>query len=1858
MAQNVSVNQRELYGYFFEYIYKRVIEDINANSERIMPVSQARFLRENLAKKELPEPNERLGYVGVSVYLNAIDNMLVEYGYPEMFRVDPEKLGKNSDAYKKYLDEFSSIRKSGLLPISPYDMRFTNRENIRLTGSKGAYISLHEISTLFDNDLTQLTDKAKTEGLTVYKDSFNNPNKKFKLGPLMSKADYAGVARLMPYMSQKEYMDISKWILSATDELKDKDVYMSEKAMDRSVAILSYLQETGRSYTVHKDKNPGQTEVRITGTNIKVRLTDIKENEHFVGRIYDNGSMVYYSTTKKDSAGRKVLPYKNITSEDVIDQLKFVLGDTVYRKDKNGNFDPETSRKIGQTGMYVGSPNGKKLNSAYLNRTSFVSMVKPYVDENGVVDPTAKVVLRVDMTGRSSSARTFDENSASIYLKDAIKSARENFVEASDLDYLIAYSQEYKEGLENGDSDIDYPVFSGNSYIASLQKKYWDIILKGGDIPKLEFEDDYDPDASYITADGENLKDYMIYKGDFKEQLIQHLNDTLNTSIGSFDRDSENLRFDPVLVASFMTSEFSQFRNNAEIINALKTLDIDADELRGSDFYNSVVKDKMIKFDESTAVKLKDVDSPFAKEILKDVVETIETSGCRTNDDYIFIDENGIISYKAKRYIKQASVEDDNEIISGQIGQVFIPDENGMVKTKFNGSDNYLFVPGYEALIRAQKAGENKTCEERTLLRGYLQNMKDSIRYQLRNDLYDMSPNIGETTSLNNVYRRLYDTRHDLDYFEKSEEEGLSKDWRETLIKTESQRVRYGNDIKDGSTINAEYLARNGLGGDIANDNHFDAFTLTGGRNMAILTREGDGYFDPIMTGGSTNQGITRYLTESAVVNPDGTIKPGDLDDQCSMMKNPDMKFSKFNPFDRQQMVGSNLMQMSAITKDIGIALMPFGGWNQDDGCVISLDMAKEYMVRGKDGEMRPLMRGDKISDLHGNKGTIALVVDRDMDLDLAREKGLEKEVKWFKANPDMDVVMAPYSPASRFNGGTTREFMSNPVGDVYDENGELAKAGGLAKCKFIITQMNVDKKTKIYCEDEVLAGKGRKVSAQLAWSLGAHGCDNVMRELYGTNSTSYANLREYMILMGLDIDEYGNMRDKYTPHEGEVRNIIKLPDLKYIEPADSTKPKRLDMKTMKRDFGLEIGQSGGFMEVPFPVRLPSGELCEQIGEKDGKPLYGLPVLSSYLRCGQEFEDGTSTTHDYTNHYLSIFETMVKYEDSKLRLEEGSLSSSSLKNHQKNVDTAQSRIQNFFDRITGDVNQRIFSNKHNIFRDGIMANRVAQSATAVMTADPRLDLESIAIGPDLARNLKAKDGDYILVWRDPVLRKNGSMYLKVKIDEELLACAIHPALAKPIDGDFDGDSLGLAKLNTLSAHREALDIMTIPAKILDKSSKSYKDVNGKNIPYYKPILNDALDFKASQYVNPDIKNRYEEIVDRMNLQDYNCSTGVLGGSDKDGEFLLNANRKTIKDLSELYRDSYSQNFGTVINSYDNLKDHVRDLVHNCVETGAKGSVGKIQHYLKYLGANYETDMEGNINYDSLRDFGDTLATRDDQINTEYAVAVKSHGTGIAGMFSQRAVSVLRNKSLEELLELTYAPTQSVLQSKHDPDEARHKYEVLMSSARDFWKGRKIEEYTKPNGELDFRAVRDKNGDYVQASQTEWIDIGRHFYNSPHGLNIPINDDNLVKISQDLVDSNGMMMNIEDDAKDLYIAPLDRLAYGGKFEDVMELAKEGKNLYEGKLNERFMPSNIRFNRELLISNPFEKSVKTFVKSDVRKTLESGPKDLTLSQIANKMINERVSTIQAEDDLPELGSSIGNTDANIEVENEDSSYDFEL
>src|SRR5690606_130340 len=222
---------------------------------------------------------------------------------------------------------------------------------------------------------------------------------------------------------------------------------------------------------------------------------------------------------------------------------------------------------------------------------------------------------------------------------------------------------------------------------------------------------------------------------------------------------------------------------------------------------------------------------------------------------------------------------------------------------------------------------------------------------------------------------------------------------------------------------------------DPADDNHFDAWRLTGGRNMAVLTgtdqnrvKAPGGYFDPVMTGGAINQGIVRYLTADAQVAPDGSIVPGDPEtvtgSRAPLMARPELETMRYDAWDRQQMTASTIMQSAEVTEPTGTALMTFGGWTADDPIVVSKEFAEQHQIRGAGGKLRGLVVGDKLSDLHGNKGVVSLIIDREMDPEEARAQDLEKEVAWFRENPNMHVVMSPFSLISRRNAGSARELM------------------------------------------------------------------------------------------------------------------------------------------------------------------------------------------------------------------------------------------------------------------------------------------------------------------------------------------------------------------------------------------------------------------------------------------------------------------------------------------------------------------------------------------------------------------------------------------------------------------------------------------------------------------------------------------------------------------------------------------------------------------------------------------------------------------------------------------------------------------
>jgi hypothetical protein len=1795
--------------YLYEYMFFRAIEQTKKNIDRPIMVSQARLLRSKVeAELNLQGLNMADPKLKVQPVLSSIDKVLGENveGYKPLFGNHTTSSQGYSQLNRDFMDMVGLDRKDAegnvvrampgelgaRLPISPYDPRFSTRATVKKSGSELLFVPDDMVETVVDGDPSRV-HSTRRRALKLFKSTDNG--KLVEAGMAFTFDDLSGLSELMGYMSEREYNSVRDWVVSGAFDGRgsyDASKYMSSAALARSVALLEELHSQGVPYTISKDRKQGQIKAQITGTRLDIRLTDTSENEQYVGRVYDDGAMVYFTVKGRRKASGPSESH-NPSPQDCVKLLRYAQGRTVERSDGKG--------VVGSVGTHSGREwdnEAKRVvdvdhNDSYFSDNSHMALV-------GTVPGGGQLMIRRDARHRSSASQYFGDTESQLgvekaeeFLRSSIESARQNLAAAIDVDGLVAAAEEHLDEYEAGTWS---PDFHGDPAIASIQRGYWDVLsgrrealLKPG-----ASEEEYEASIGVIGemamggADREVVHQMLMsgitYAGSPREQVELHSRDVIDALVGQYDlhtaldKDGNEVekRFDPVGVAGHMTSEHGVWRNNDDIVAALRALEMDTDELLGSSFYNTAIKDQMIRFDESSARPMAQVEDPFLARMHEVIEASISRNACEVSS--IEIDDAGVVRYTATRMMSMKTGRDagsNRKEIVGQIGQIFAPGAQGEIVTKFNGGDNYLFVPGYEAEIVTQKAGESLSVEERTRLRGYERIMADKISYQISSDLLTTRTEIGRPTNLNGVYRALHEVRHEVDFIERSREEGLSDEWRSAILETEGRTVRYGNEIKDGSTINADYQALQGRGSrDPSNDNYFDPYVLTGGRNMSILTQEGDGYFDPIMTSGSVNQGITRFLAESAVVNADGTITKGLPGDRTPLMKHPDAAMMEFNPFDRQQMTASNLMRASAVTEPTGTAMMTFGGWNFDDGMVVSSDFAQRYRIRGKDGGMRDLMVGDKLSDLHGNKGVISLVVDRGMDLDEAEQLGLRDAVETFRANPDLGVVMAPFSAVSRFNGGSARELMENPRELVWDEAATTGVEGGMGDVRFIVTHMAVDSKTRVYDEDDLAAGRGRKASGQLAWALNSQGADKVLAECYGANSASVSNLRELLVTMGMDIEADGTLKVGRSKHnDDDVRRVIPMPDLVLTDRG------ALNWRgSMEPAFGAAIGDKGGDLELPFALRYPAGEEGTA-GRELGRGENGawlLPVMSSHLRSGQDLGDGTSSVHDYTNHYLSIQEMACRYRHAEQALAAGGLSKSAEDKHRDQMGRAPLQAQQSFDAITSDIARRRFSGKYNVFKEQVMASRMPNSATAVWSADPRLDIDQLAMGPAMAESLGVQADDHVLVWRDPMLRDAGVRYMRVALDDRLTGVSINPVMDKSFDGDFDGDAVAVVKLNGRAAKLEAQQKLSVEANLLDLGQRVVIESNGQEYEVYPLMMHEALDVKVSQHQDPSLKERF----DAMTLAANGIHESLQAGEIDQSEAWL-ARNELVGQLSDYYWEAVGTKYGSAVLRFDGAENHLESVRSACIETGAKGSEQKLNDYAYYLGVDLDEETGAWV------DLGATKATHADHEAVEYATAVKSFGTGVAGKYSQRGIKALRNVSPRAVLELTYPVTQSILQSKHDPIEARKKYELLMGPVRDLWKGRSLIETRDKDGQRRWEVAKDSDGKEMQAGAADWQNSFREIYSSKDGLNVSINDAYIGEVAKALTGPDGKMVDIEDASYHGHSSPMDRLAYDGDFAALEAAAAAGENLYEGHNNAQFAPFVVRNNVKSL--DAYEKAV---------------------------------------------------------------------
>lgn len=1775
--------------YFYEYVFQQAVErskqrmavdhqpqpgDRPTAAPTIM-VSAARDLRRQVEAR-LPEggfdarPN-------ISAVLGAIEDTFSERvaGHEPIFAT-----GDASDpAYRSMLASFTQhIGGKGptgqagpRLPISPYDPRWTGRATVQRVGSALTFVLDADVEQMAGGRVDRVA-RLQSEELRLHT---VNEGRATEAGRAVSYDDLTGMSALMSRMRPEEYADVRTWVnqgLMLPSGQIDRTRTMTPQALERSVAILDELRSQGVGYKVIRDRHPGQIAAQIEGTKIQVRLTDTRADESYVGRVWDDGMAMYYSTNVSENRSNRRLNYQPTVAE-AVNLVRVAQGLPVERSDGQGLVGERGEHRRGGSTVQ---------DSYYVDKgAAHMAVVRDATVEGRVPFSGAKVFLRRNASDRTAAARWFGSaEDGERYLREAVDSARDNIAGLLDVDRLVA---EHEANAEAASAGEYFPEFSGDTEVAAVQRAYWDVLrgsqdtlLRPGATPE-EYDEatsflaevDFGPEQRAVVHDMAAQR--LAYTGTPEEKVWAHAAEVPEGMVGTFEArevvdeagDHHLKRFDPVRVAKYMSSETGTWANTSHLVAALRAAEVDPAELMGQGYGSRAVKDRLVRFDEASARTIAELpEDSMTRRMAQLTHDTLERNGTRVLD--LRVDDNGIIAWEAEQ-LDYNGRRLEKGPLRGEVGQVFEPGERGEVVTHFASGEDYMLVPGYEARIAAAEPGSDATVEERTLLRGYEQQMAEAIRYRVSQDVLSTRTRVGEPTSLNGVYRRLYDERLPTDFFERAAERGLDRGWAEAVVDTLGRRVRYPDEM--GDTFYQSWRRDTGQGvADPANDNRFDALVLSGGRNMPVDECT-PGYFDPDM-GNASKMGTTFYLVEGAQVDPEtGRITPSpDADDRAPLMKHPETKFMRFNSWDRRQMISSMLLHATGVTGPERVMMSDtLKGWTADDGRVVSKDYAQRNKMLSPDGTMRPLVVGDKDSDLHGNKGVIGLIVDPEMDLEEAERQGIKEAVLTFRNNPGLSMVMSPFSGISRMNGGTAREMMEGAQDAVLHDG--TVVPGGIGTMRFVITNKDVEAGTRYYDEEAIAQGRGRRASAQLAWALGSKDADAIMAEFYGPNGSAAANLREMLITMGMDMHPDGTLSPEQLPATMEERRLFEQQELPLTSNG------AINRTMARRQFSDLISDRGGDMEIPFPLTFPN----ERLVPATDRGTWRLPVLSSHLRSGQELDDGTSTAHDYTNQYLAIHEYAVAYRHAAEQLENDDLSPEKRRAMEARMAEAPAGAQVAFERITSSLEQRHFSGKRNIFKEQVMSARLPNSATALWTADPRLDVDQVGMGRDLAEGLGVSDGEQVLIWRDPVLRDSGVRYLSVKVDDRLVGVSINPVSVKSFDGDFDGDSVGIAVLHSERAKQQARERFTIEANLLDTSSTTNVVVDGAVHEVYGLSLANTLDTKVSQHFQPELRERFDALVMRANEINSDLESGDLTRRE-----FLNQARGIKAHLNDFYSQALdSSTTKSVTLRFDSPASHMESMRQACIETGAKGDETKLDDYGRHIGI----DVDGN-------DLGEPQITPQDDRGVRVAVQVKTC-VGIAGAYSQRGVRALRNAEITDQMGQqrnvlsavtteTWKVTQGNLQakhaSKHNPNQAMAIYGFLMGPGRDLWQGKVMVQ-----GQGSWRPAKDAKGNTMQATPEQWVDQAVAIYGSKDGLNFRANHDNMYVIAEALRGPDGKMLNLEDPKAMLEHgkgSTMDRLAYGGTFKDLQAAAARGENLYEGSRNAGFAPYVVRSNQRAL------------------------------------------------------------------------------
>ena len=1170
-------------------------------------------------------------------------------------------------------------------------------------------------------------------------------------------------------------------------------------------------------------------------------------------------------------------------------------------------------------------------------------------------------------------------------------------------------------------------------------------------------------------------------------------------------------------------------------------------QLGGNEFAQQNTREKMMRFNDATAQDMNSVDSQAKRDTLAYVQQELLDHYGLTNPE-VEIDDHGIIKWSANREV--GSLKKIQQRISGEIGQIFFPDEKGVIHTNFaDPSANFDFVPASTGYFQYSGLEEGKSRMERFRLIDYGQLVKHQLDAVLaaqvgrrtlvaKEDWHVNSPL--DATSLNKLYHgELYGRRIPHNWYEQSP---LSAETKDAILSTLERRVRLSNDLG--------HVANSFIEADNDDHPHDQLADLVDGKNLRVLDNDYKGYFDPVMTGTNKTQGLVLYLGEGVEVNQDGSLKrvvdeQGKPKEVTAATRNlAYFEHSGLNPWDRNQMAANQLLTANGVAEDTHLMLGTFGGWTFEDSCVVSKEWAEKHPVFTEEGKQRPLMPGDKISDFSGNKATIGLVVDPEMSPEEAKRQNLTKEVAIFKQNPELEVVMSPYAMVSRQNAGIVQELINSDDKHTItytDENGNVQEIGKSGTANMIITDMTADHKTKIYDRQSFAEGNGRKASSQLLWGLNELGLNKTTAYMFGDNSSSWDDIREKLLAVGMDLTADGRLVNGYHPREGEERPVITPEWLAQDEQLGVKANQQAQARV--NDFVHEIANHGALLKLPFKVPTPTIGANGEAIETDV-----IPVMKPQSRHNIELFNGGVRTNEYTAAYANIYTAAYKYSRMQHELEvaqtNGELTEKAQQRFNNQLNWWKSKTLTSVKQLQDTVVVNEFGGydgsavKHCGLKEHLLNKRQKESATAIQTADPRLPLDKIKVSPEIAEKLHLQKDELVVIERDPILRGSGIWAMRWEVDPKLTGIAVNPTIAGAYDGDFDGDTLGVFAVHNKEAQAELRQKATLTSRM--------KDPTG-NI-----VVADDMDLISSGIAsgllanNDDKHTPGEQLMAKINAAIEHLDK-VNNTEEKVGRF--NVDRLSHLITNELLHND--ANFGAAHIDIQN-RDTAEQSVLAITQSGAKGNPSKAVEFNKYL--------EGRTG-----EF--------ERHQVQKAAGMKSDLTGVAGAMSQRLMKSLRNIATAVALEVTYPNTQGVLQIKHEPVKGEVVMEALTHDLPNLMAG--IDHDSK-------KAARD-NDETPHLSTDKWIEQMEKVYHEKLGVK---NVDPLIeRLGKMMSDVHGKVCSIQEVAA-THADTIDRIVYGGGFEEVQKAATAGDRLIAGAKMQCVVPDKIKHPEKNVASTKHE------------------------------------------------------------------------